>query len=241
MSWKQIASLARRFRFLKLALQAQQSLSRLCRVFGVSRRTGHKWKARFEREGVRGLRDRSRRPHHSPQELSSRWLGRVRRLRRRHRSWGSRKLAAALGQQYGRQQVPSARTIDAWLRRLQLTPRRHGRSRRGPSLPRRGLTGASRSNQVWTVDFKGWFRTGDGQRAEPLTVRDLFSRYLLAVRVLPDQSWEPVRRVFLGLFGQYGYPRIIRVDNGGPFGSAGPAGLSRLSAWWTALGIQVEF
>jgi len=72
-------------------------------------------------------------------------------------------------------------------------------------------------------------------------VRDLFSRYLLAVRVLPDQSWRPVRRVFMRLFGQYGYPSIIRVDNGSPFGSSGPAGLSRLSAWWTALGIGVEF
>jgi transposase InsO family protein len=94
---------------------------------------------------------------------------------------------------------------------------------------------------VWTVDFKGWFRTQDGQRAEPLTVRDLFSRYLLAVRVLRDQRWEPVRRIFMRLFGQYGYPSIIRVDNGGSFGSSGPAGLSRLSAWWTALGIGVEF
>jgi hypothetical protein len=91
------------------------------------------------------------------------------------------------------------------------------------------------------VDFKGWFRTQDGKRVEPLTVRDLFSRYLLAVCLLPDQSWRPVRAVFVRLFGCYGYPRIIRVDNGGPFGSTGPAGLSRLSAWWTALGIRVEF
>jgi hypothetical protein len=103
------------------------------------------------------------------------------------------------------------------------------------------LTVASRSNQVWTVDFKGWFRTQDGQRVEPLTVRDLHSRYLLSIRLLADQSWEPVRRIFLRLFRQNGYPGIIRVDNGGPFGSTGPAGLSRLSAWWTALGIRVEF
>jgi transposase InsO family protein len=91
------------------------------------------------------------------------------------------------------------------------------------------------------VDFKGWFRTRDGQRVEPLTVRDLFSRYVLIIRLLRDQSWNAVRRVFLHLFALHGYPKIIRVDNGGPFGSNGPAGLSRLSAWWTALGIQVEF
>jgi hypothetical protein len=74
-----------------------------------------------------------------------------------------------------------------------------------------------------------------------LTVRDLHSRYLLTIRLLADQRWERVRRIFLGLFGRYGYPEIIRVDNGSPFGSTGPAGLSRLSAWWTALGISVEF
>jgi hypothetical protein len=69
----------------------------------------------------------------------------------------------------------------------------------------------------------------------------MFSRYVLEVAMLPDQRWEPVRAIFLGLFRRYGYPRLIRVDNGGPFGSNGPAGLSRLSAWWTALGIGVEF
>jgi hypothetical protein len=91
------------------------------------------------------------------------------------------------------------------------------------------------------VDFKGWFRTQDGRRVEPLTVRDLFSRYVLSVRVLPNQRWEPVRRIFLSLFRKYGYPSVIRMDNGSPFGTTGPAGLSRLSAWWTALGIRVEF
>jgi Integrase core domain len=91
------------------------------------------------------------------------------------------------------------------------------------------------------VDFKGWFRTCDGQRVEPLTVRDAFSRYLLATRLQRSQQWEPARRVFGRLFRRNGYPSAIRVDNGSPFGSTGPAGLSRLSAWWTALGIRVEF
>jgi hypothetical protein len=92
---------------------------------------------------------------------------------------------------------------------------------------------------VWTVDFKGWFKTADGKRIEPLTVRDLFSRYILAIRLLPDQQWWRIRAVFIRLFARYGKPKVIRVDNG--FGSTGPAGLSRLSAWWTALGIRVEF
>ncbi len=100
---------------------------------------------------------------------------------------------------------------------------------------------ARRANEVWTVDFKGWFRTGDGHRVEPLTVRDLYSRLVLVVRLLSAQDWRQTRREFMRLFRQRGLPERIRVDNGSPFGSTGPAGLSRLSAWWVRLGIQVEF
>src|SRR6266446_2093549 len=240
MSWKEISSAVRRLAFVKLALKAHKGMSQLCRKFGISRKSGYKWKARFEREGRRGLRDRSRRPHRSPRQVSVEWLKRIRRLRRRHRSWGSKKLRVRLSKEYPGQKVPSASTIANWLRRLKLT-RRCRRSRSGPQLSRRDLTEAARSNHVWTVDFKGWFRTQDGQRVEPLTVRDMFSRYLVTVRLLRNQTWKPVRRVFMRLFREKGYPEVIRVDNGMPFGSVGPAGLSRLSAWWTALGIRVEF
>lgn len=168
-------------------------------------------------------------------------MRRIRQMRRRHWSWGSRKLAARLRQIHGSKRAPAARTVGEWLKRMGLNRVRRRRSRRGPELKRDHLTVALRANHVWTVDFKGWFRTGDGQRVEPLTVRDLFSRYLLAVCLLRDQSWGPVRRIFIRLFRENGYPDIIRVDNGQPFGSTGALGLSRLSAWWTALGIGVEY
>lgn len=241
MSKKELTSLVRRLAFVKLALKCQESMTALCRKFGISRKNGYKWKSRFEKEGAGGLQDRSRRPHRSPQKLPVEWVKRIRSLRRRHRTWGSRKLAARLKAQYPRQPVPSARTIGQWLKRLNLNRRAVRRSRRGPPLKRTELTQARWSNHVWTVDFKGWFRTEDGARMEPLTVRDLFSRYLLEIRLLPDQSWEPVQRIFKRLFARYGYPKVIRSDNGGPFGSSGPAGLSRLSAWWIALKIRVEF
>lgn len=241
MSWKKLTLVVRRLQFVKLAWRAQQSMSQLCRMFGFSRKSGYKWKARFEQEGTPGLQDRTRRPYRSPQRVASKWLARIRRLRRRHRSWGCKKLWARLRKEYRAQSPPSARTISKWLQRMKLSGRARRRSRRGPPLKPAELTLACRSNHVWTVDFKGWFRTQDGQRVEPLTVRDLFSRYLLSIRLLKDQSWRPVRRIFLRVFRQYGYPAVIRVDNGSPFGSTGPAGFSRLSAWWTTLGIRVEF
>jgi putative transposase len=241
MTWKKLSGVMRRLQFVKLASQAQRSMTQLCREFGYSRRVGYKWLGRFESDGLRGLQDRSKRPHSCPSQVSRKWVTQIRRLRRRHWSWGSRKVAASLRQQHRSGRIPSVRTISRWLKRVGLNRQVRRRTRRGPPLKRRPLTVARRSNQVWTVDFKGWFRTQDGRRVEPLTVRDLFSRYLLSIRLLPDQRWEPVRREFLRLFGRCGYPTAIRVDNGSPFGSTGPAGLSRLSAWWTGLGIRVEF
>jgi transposase InsO family protein len=241
MTRKKLSCVVRRLEFVKLALKAQQSMSELCRDFGFSRKSGYKWIARFEREGLLGLKDRTRRPHRSPQQISATWVARIRRLRRRFWSWGSRKIVVQLGKNHPLETTPSVRTVGNWLKRMGQRRRCRRRTRKGPPLRRQSLTVARRNNQVWTVDFKGWFRTQDGQRVEPLTVRDLFSRYILTVRLLSDQSLEPTRREFLRLFARYGYPEIIRVDNGKPFAGSGPAGLSRLSAWWTALGIRVQF
>ena len=115
------------------------------------------------------------------------------------------------------------------------------RARRGLAAPRPILTAARRPNEVWTVDFKGWFRTGDGTRVEPLTVRDLASRYILDFYLLPRQSVETAGWVLGKVFQEYGLPQVIRVDNGSPFGSTGALGLTRLSAGWVKLGIKVEF
>jgi len=241
MAWKSISLVQARKRFVKQVLQAQQSFAESCRIFGISRKTGYKWRRRFLAHGTGGLRDRSRRPKHPPHQTSACWRQRIRGLRRRHRRWGAKKIRARLQRQYPRRKVPAVRTITRWLQRWQLTRRRRVRPPKGPPVWRAPLTVPRHSNHVWTVDFKGWFRTADGQRVEPLTVRDLFSRYILTAHLLPDQQWWRVRRVFIRLFRRHGLPTIIRMDNGGPFGSTGPAGLSRLSAWWTVLGIRVEF
>ncbi len=165
----------------------------------------------------------------------------MQRLRRRFPHWGAKKLHARLRRQFPRSRLPAVRTITKWLPRLCVMPRRHRHTRRGPRLRLPPLTQPTAPNDVWTVDFKGAFRTTDGTRCDPLTVRDLFSRYLLAVRILPHQRQTAVRRVFVGLFRRYGLPKVLRMDNGAPFGSTGARGLSALSVWWLTLGIQVEF
>jgi putative transposase len=241
MPWKTLTLIEERLRLVQAALKAHQPRAQLCRAAGLSRKTLYKWLDRFLTSGQRALRNRSRRPRRSPRQTTRRWIQRILRLRRQHRDWGAKKIRAKLRTRFPRTHLPATRTITKWIQRLCPGPRPRRRHRKGPAVLRPALTVPRRPNQVWTVDFKGFFRTRDGRRVDPLTVRDLFSRFVLVVRLLPDQSWWRVQAVFVWLFRRYGLPRVIRVDNGGPFGSTGPAGLSRLSAWWTALGIRVEF
>ncbi len=231
--------LGERWRLVKAVLRNEKSLVYWCQFFGVSRKTAYKWKARFLRGGRPALKDQGRRPRRMPERLAGSWIKRIRRLRKKHPHWGPKKLRAHF--QRAGWRPPSARTIGRWVKRLGLTRPLRRRPRKACVRTHRPLTQARRANEVWTVDFKGWFRAGNGERCEPLTVRDLFSRYGLLARVLPTQHGQPVQRAFTRLFQQRGLPEVIRMDNGSPFAANGPAGLSRLSAWWVRLGILVEF
>ena len=239
MPWKNTSLSGQRWQLIKALLRRERSVNAWCRAFGISRKTAYKWLRRFTEGGRRDLGDRSRRPRRVPLRMRRKWIERIARTRRRYRHWGAKKIQAFLLRQYG--QAPATATIARWLKRLQLTKLRRRRPRKACWLKVPPLTRATAPNQVWTADFKGWFRSGSGQRVEPLTVRDLFSRYVLTVRLLPDQRWQPAKAVFRQLFKRYGLPKIIRTDNGGPFASKGAGGLSRLSAWWITLGIRVEF
>jgi len=241
MSWLTGSLVSTRERFACAALAQRESFTQLCRRFHVARSTGYKWVARFRRHGRAGLRDHSRRPHGSPRQLASRWRLALRQLRGHHPTWGPRKLRARLRQLHPRVRLPAARTLARWLRRLALVPHHPRHQRQGPTLPSPKRTVARSPNDIWTLDFKGWFCTGDGIRVEPLTVRDLKSRFVLAIRLLPNQSDALTRRALTDVFRRYGLPKVIRVDNGPPFGGCGPRGLSRLSVWWRRLGLQVEF
>jgi len=240
MPWKTSSLLEVRQHLVQAALRGLKSVAGLCREAGISRKTGFKWLSRFQAFGGPGLHDCSRRPKSSPHRTPARWRKAIAQVRRTHPHWGSKKIHAHLRQKHPRARLPKARTITQWLHRLGLARRRRVWARRGPQLPHRALTIPQASNDVWTVDFKGWFRTLDGQRVDPLTVRDLFSRFILGIRLLP-QRHEPVRLYFQGLFAGYGQPKVIRVDHGAPFAGDGALDLSRLSAWWLRLGIAVEF
>jgi transposase InsO family protein len=163
----------------------------------------------------------------------------VLQLRKGHRNWGPKKIVAALARQYPGEPIPSASTASRILRQAGINSRKHRRSSGGfPPAPRHYTP--VEPNDLWTVDFKGWWRTLDGARCEPLTVRDAVSRYVLAMRAMPSTRTVDVRAAFEELFERFGLPKAIHSDNGPPFASLrGPGGLTQLSAWWVSLGIEV--
>ena len=158
--------------------------------------------------------------------------------REAHPRWGAKKLVVLLQRRFGAQ-APSERTIARILDRFGKL-RKRGRPRRVSVIESAPTVDVRGPNDVWTVDFKGWWRTTDRRRCEPLTIRDAYSRYVLAVRLLDSTKGVAVRKVFQQLFQRFGLPKAIQCDNGAPFVSvASRGGLTQLSAWWVSLGIEL--
>lgn len=241
MAWLKVDPMEQRVRFVLEVKRKIESVTRLCRKFSISRKTGYKWLHRYRLHGLNGLHELSRRPRRCPHRTSLAWVRRIQQLRKKYPHWGSKKLRVLLQRRTRRPEaVPARSTIWQIMRRQE--PIAPSKRRRGRTLLRgAALRVARQANEVWAVDFKGRFRTSDGCWCEPLTVSDVASRYVLAVRALPDQSVERAQKAFRKLFAQRGLPECIRCDNGGPFASTGAGGLSRLSVWWQQLGIEVEW
>lgn len=237
MPWKKSEPMEERIEF---ALKAMRALNfrALCQEYGISAKTGYKWKERFLREGVEGMAEESRRPKSSPEQMPEGEVCEIVRLKLAHLSWGPRKIRELYLRRHG--EVASESTFKRVLEHAGLTQKRRRRQRSNEAGRFRSGRRAGRANEVWTVDFKGWWRSL-GRRCEPLTVRDEHSRYVLEVRALENARSETVRQSFEQLFARHGLPEAIRSDNGAPFASVqGLFGLSRLSIWWVALGIDLE-
>lgn len=233
-------SLEQKLRFVLAARRSDETMRQLCRAWQISRQTGYKWCRRYDEGGLAGLQEQSRAPKRRPHALPQLWVQRIESLRRKHPRWGPKKLRAALRRAHPRSRLPAVSTIGLSLRRLGLLIIRRRRLP-GPTLRLGRTVPASRPNDVWTVDFKGSFTTADGRRVDPLTVRDLVSRFGLLARILSGQKFLLTQKAFIYLFKQYGQPHALRMDNGSPFGSSGARGLSSLSAWFITLGIEVQF
>lgn len=224
--------------FALKALAAGANLTALCLEYGVTRKTGREWRERARLEGINRLAERSRRPLSCPTQLSEAVVCQLVRLKVAYPHWGPEKIRdvylKAHGQRLG---ISSCHRV---LQAAGFVQPRKQRVRRAATVVL-GAVVARAPNDVWTIDFKGWWRLRDGQRCEPLTVRDAFTKYILAASVVPDATGLTIGREFERLFALYGLPKVIKSDNGAPFACTSvPQGLSRLSASWVALGIELE-
>lgn len=213
-------------------------MTELCRQFEISRQSGYKWLRRSQSEGEGGLEDRSRSARHHPNQTAAGVEQQVLQLRREHPSWGARKLLFRLRNQHPTTVWPAASTIGEMLKREGLVVGR--RIRRKTPAYTQPLGHAQEANDVWCADFKGWFRTLDQQRIDPLTMSDAASRYLLRCQVVEKTDTARVQAIFEAAFREYGLPLAIRTDNGAPFATRAICGLSPLSVYLMKLGIVPE-
>lgn len=237
MPWKEIDVKNQRLEFVMRALKAE-NFRALCMEYGISGKTGYKWLDRFKEHGRIGLADESRKPRSHAKALSEEVVCEIVRLKKLKPDWGPSKIRSV----YARlnEDVPSESSFKRVLDRAGWVERRPRQKREESGRIFQGRK-AEKANDVWTVDFKGWWYGSNRKRCEPLTVRDEFSRYVLELRALPNSRTGTVQPCFESLFRRHGLPGAIRSDNGSPFASSNALlGLSRLSAWWLVLGIDLE-
>ena len=238
MAWKETCVMDEKMCFVAACLAGSESISELCRHFGISRKTGHKWLARYHSGGIIGLEDRSQAPHSNSRAVDPETIDEVIAVRNAFPTWGPRKVLAHLLDKYPERAWPAASTIGNLFDRAGLTKPRKKRRRTPPqSFPFQAVRSP---NDTWCIDFKGWFLTGDGTHVEPLTISDAHSRYLITCEPVGKTDEAHVWPILDRALREHGLPHAMRSDNGPPFAGRGVAGLSRLAVKLIKAGIWPE-
>ena len=236
MPWKEKSPMDLRIEFMNRVMRGER-VTDLCREYGISRKTGDKFKQRYKRLGEAGLCDLSRAPKVIPHRTATELVELILAERRRHPTWGPKKLKETLETRLERV-LPAPSTIGEILMRGGLVQKRRRRTQ--TTLQPTKLRAAHAPNDVWCIDYKGQFRLGNGAHCYPLTLTDQHSRYILGCEAMTAISDEAARETCTEIFHRYGLPKAMRSDNGAPFASTGLANLTRLSAFWMRLGIDLE-
>ena len=242
MPWKETDAMKEKRAFIDAMLKQTKPFRELCREFGISEKTGYKWRSRFLDQGYVGLEEESRAPRVHPNTIDGDTAAALIRLRLAHPSWGGKKLLALFQRAHPSQTPPSLSSVNRIIEKAGLLKKKRiHKAAASADCPRLNQAlEVNAPNDVWCIDFKGWWRS-NGEICEPFTVRDKYSRKVLCARLMTGKTTEDVRPVMTELFRKYGLPRAIHSDNGAPFAATnGILGLTRLSAWWISLGILPE-
>jgi putative transposase len=236
MPWKKTDPMIERTQFIAAYLSQVYSMTELCERFGIRRNTGYKWVRRYTEQGLAGLQEQSRAPHRFPHRMSAEVEAVLLEAKRAHRHWGPRKILPYLACRRPDLALPAPSTAGELFQREGFNQAR--KRRRGYRHPGALPLQAEAPNAVWTADFKGQFRTGDGLYCYPLTVADAYSRFLFSCSARLSTKQVEARPIFARLFQESGLPDAIRTANGPPFATPAFCGLSKLSVWWITLGIR---
>jgi transposase InsO family protein len=238
MPFKETCALEERIAMLRDYETGAFSVTEVAARYGVTRQTFYDWKRRRDGGGPRWFEARSHAPLHCPHATPSEQTDAVIAMRRRFPHFGPKKIHARL--LMDRPDLPwaSISVMGDILKRAGLVE--PVRRQRRPIAQGVIAPATATANSEWSTDFKGWFRTRDGQRCDPLTVTDTASRYLIGAQIV-EPTYIGVRGCFERIFSEFGLPDAIRSDNGSPFGSQGAGGLSGLAVWWLRLGIEPHY
>jgi putative transposase len=237
MTWRDTGVTEQRYELVR-RYGGGEPMTALCIEYGVSRKTGHKWVERYDQGGRSALTDRPRAPRSHPNQTPIEVEELLLALRRKRPRWGPKKLLKLLGDAHPRLPLPAVSTAGDILERNGLVTPRRPRAR--TDAYSRPFEACNAPNDVWCMDFKGHFNTKDHRVCHPLTISDAFSRMLLRCHVVGRMDEPHVREVLESAFCEYGMPRAIRTDNGPPFASTAPGGLSKLAVWLMKLDIVPE-
>ena len=240
MSWKETDVMKEKEKFIDAVIKAEKPFKYICEDFGISEKTGHKWKNRFYEEGKIGLYEKSREAENHPNALPEDTVIAIIQLKTAHPYWGAKKILELFKKSRRNAEVPSLSSVNRILSKANLIKKRRVKPVSVDCRRLHAHIQPQKVNDVWAIDFKGYWRF-DGEICEPFTVRELVSRKILCVKLMQSKSSEAVRAVMTELFKKYGLPKVIRSDNGTPFSSPnGVLSLTSLSAWWITLGITPD-
>lgn len=238
MAWENLNVVQQRLQVVQAYLQDQSTMTDICLKYGISRKTGYKWYHRFLKQGEEGLKDLPKAPHTSNQYYTDAQIKIAIDYKLKHRTWGPKKILIKLKEKYPNEDWPCPTRLYEIYKEYHLVTSRRIRNRVPATAPLGDLTN---SNDTWAVDLKGWFRTGDGHKCEPLTITDCFTRYLIRCTHLNQHTVDYVWPVFDEAFREFGLPNRMRSDNGPPFGSIGVGRLTRLSVNLIKAGVIPEW
>jgi transposase InsO family protein len=234
MPWEEQTTMSLRKEFVQLVLSEEANLSQACQHYHISRRTGYKWLYRFREGGEEALSDHSRRPLHSPFQTSEELEKQVLQVRQIHPTWGGRKIEAYL-HRMNLDDIPSASTITAILWRNDLIDPEEASKHR----PFQRFE-YEEPNQLWQMDFKGYFPLSEGGTCHPLTVLDDHSRFLIGLIACPNETRLTVQSHLTNLFRHYGLPDRMLMDNGSPWGTGRDQPYTELTVWLIRIGVGIS-